>query len=224
MPSITQPEGMTMNKGFVITIGIVVNNDRTAITFPVWFDGDPTDENDVGQAAVNAVEEHILPLITPLISSDAYMSFVQAEGMLVGWVPSRTSYDSSNWPGGGSAGAMPSATSGLIVFYEDARDITDDAKKIGIGKIFVPGIPRDIVVGDAIDESWVTDGLALALKLQNGYHPPTIETSLTFYRVLSKPTKDPPNPAPGPDTVLNRVFACAARGYVATQRRRLIPR
>lgn len=224
MPSGTQPAGFTMGKGMMVTIGVVINGDRTAIVMPMAYQGTPTDPNDVGQSAVDAVSSEVLPLLVPLISSDGYVSFVQAEGMLVGDIPARTNYAPTDWPGTGTAGAMPSQTAGLVVFYEDARDISVDAKKVSIGKAFIPGIPRDEVGGDTVSGAWQTKALTFALKLQNGFNSSTIETILQWYRVAGKPVSDPALPPPDASTKLNRIFACAGRGYVVTQRRRTIPR
>lgn len=224
MASVTQPTGFTMGQGFMATIGIVVNNDRCAIVIPMCYQGTPDNDNDVGQSCVDAVVGNYLQPLTQQFSSDAYVSFVQAEGMLVGQIPQRTSFAPTDWPGGESPGPLPSGTCGLIVFYQEAADVDEDTKKIPIGKSFIPGIARDQVVGDAMVAGWVSGAMDLCEIMQNVVTAPTIEPSLNWYRVAGKPKADPLLPPPDASTKVNRIYAYAARGYVCTQRRRMIPR
>ena len=221
---ITQPADMTMLKGFMLTVGVVVNNDRCAVVYPMAWDGTLEDDNAIAASLLDAFQNDAMVSFLTLISNNAYISFLQAEGMRPGNVPARISFDPSYAPGTGSAGPMPSATAGLLYFIEDHRDVGFGAHKIREGKTFVPGIPRDAVAGDVVNSTWTGLAETHTNILQAGLHPATIEPDLTWYRVLAKPTSKPPAPPVDDETPLKRVFYNGGRGYVVTQRRRLIPR
>ncbi len=221
---VDQPTDFTMQKGFMLTVGVVVNSDRCACVFPFSYSETPDDENVIAASLVDAFQTNAVGPFCDLLSSDAYVSFLQAEGMRPGNVPFRLTYAQSDRPGTGSAGVMPSSVGGLLYWMEDQRDIGFTPKKIREGKCFVPGIPRDQVMGDVVITTWQTLGQVFTNMLQGFMSASTTLPSLKWWRVLSKPTS-PPLPAPPDDsTPLKRVFVNGARGYVVTQRRRTIPR
>jgi len=221
---VDQPTTLTMGLGFMSTIGIVVNNDRCAIVSPMAYEGTATDENALAASLNDAIVAGILPQLLPLLSSDAYVSYVQAEGMWHLHVPDRVDFAPTDQPGTGSSGAMPSTVGGLLYFIMDARDAGFTRKKIAQGKNFIPGIPRSEVTGDKISTTWQNLGTAFTNQMQKGINAAVVEPSLKWWRMLAKPTS-PPFPDPVTEaTAISRVFANGSRGYVVTQRRRVIPR
>ena len=214
MPA-TQP-AITNNAGVIVTVGLVVNDDRVACVFPCGLDATISVFDTLCEDAVNSFQANVFPLIAPWLSSDAYISFCSAEGMVNGRVPARHSYASTTYPGAaGSGGSVASQVSALIVFYEDTNDVIT-GHRIAVAKNFLPGIGKNDIVGDVISPTVATLLLNLANGLQGGFGS-ILYPSGTWYRMLRAPKPRTPG------TTIKRVFIAEARTRVKTQRRRLIP-
>jgi hypothetical protein len=223
--TIIQQPTIPFSSGFMANIGVVVNNDRTVITAPMGWDGSIEDENAIAASLCNALQEQTFTELRALLSADAYISYVSAEGFYPGQVPFRIDYPSTSFPGTLSADPVPSQVAGLLFFYQDARSHGFGRKRIRMGKTFIPGIPKDQTVKDDLIDAWHTAAITLAVHWQSGFSSSVLNPDVTWYRVLSKLTKNPDGTTPvNPDTDLLPVFECGARDYVCTQRRRLVPR
>lgn len=212
----TQPTGMTNGSGVILTVGIVVNNDRCAVVFPLALEASTEDAANRCTDAVQSFVANMLGFMDAVLSSAAFVSFVAAEGMCDGTIPFREDFSPGDYPGTLAAGPAPSNVCGLLTFYEDPAD-SPPGDRIRLGKNFIPGIPKVGLTGDIIDGSIVGAMQALAQKLQEGFDSVTA-SGHKWYRVTAagKPR------AAG--TALRRSYIGSARAYVVTQRRHLIPR
>ena len=214
MSSISQPS-CTNDQGVIVTIGIYVNGDRTAIVLPMGHPDPGISANLFCADAVDSFVSNAFPLLVACLSVDANISFCQAEGMTDGDVPSRQDFDPAAYPGTVAGHALPSNTGGLIVFYRDPSG--SFTGRIRVGKNTIPGVPVSQIVGDLANGTLQDNLQAFADLLQNGV--PSVGASGTnWYRYLATPKPRTPG------TVLKATTSQEARGYLATQRRRFIPR
>jgi hypothetical protein len=207
---------MVNDNGVIVTVGIVCNGDRCAIVFPLAAPSNSmTPDQLCKDACINWIAAQVSGL-QALLANTAYISFIAGEGMVDGLVPYRADFDPTTYPGLGTTDIMPSNVNGLLAFYEDPADMGPPGQRMRVGKTFIPGVPRDQVVGDRFQVSWVGSAQALADQLQGGFAS-SGDPSVNWYRILAAGPR-----APG--TPVRRVITDLARGYIVTQRRRLIPR
>jgi hypothetical protein len=196
----------------IVGIGIVVNNDRCEIVIPMSTDDVTLDGNQLCRDAKDAVTNTLIPVLLDCLSADAYVSYVLVEGMVDGKVPTRQVFGPTDFPGTRAAGAMPSQVAALAVWYEDAADaITGERTRVA--KNFIPGIADTDVVHDLIQTTLFNNIVSFCNLLVTGV---SFTGTKTWYRVLAAIR----TPAAG----LRRVLITGPRNYVATQRRRLVPR
>lgn len=215
MPVVTQPSGMTSAKGGILTIGIRTQGDRCAIVLPMVADSAGADDNGLMEDLCESADGSLLALIVPCLSASAYISFVEAHGMMNGFVPHRIDYGPADNPGTGAAGAETSQVGALMVFYSDAEDI-NEGSGIKVGKNTLPGLDDAEVVSGVIAAGLTADLEALAAGLTEGITN-TGSGGGKWYRVCSAPVVKT-----SPQDVI-RVGKWVVRGYTGTQRRRLLP-
>jgi hypothetical protein len=203
------------NSGVNVTIGMVCNGDRVAIVLPLVIDEPSFDPDFLAEDAVNSVEANVYPFLNAVMSSSAYISFAAGEPMINGLVPSRHSYVPATYPGAAAPECAPSQVCALIVFYEDGLDVVP-GHRVGVGKNFIPGIPRTAITSDTLGSAYVTSLQAFADGLQSGFGSLLYPTA-KWWRMLRAPKPRTPG------THVKRVIVDVARGRIKTQRRRLIP-
>lgn len=211
-----QPTGMKNDDGVIVTIGIETGTDRCAIVLPLATDVTSIGPEVICADAIGAVVVSVFPLLVPCLSSTANIRFVAGEGMIDDRVPYRIDYSVSDHPGTGGDDPIPSQAAGLIVFYEDPEDNTGGGRML-CGKNFIPGLPNDEVVAANVISTMVTKLNTLAALLQTGFPTGTV-SGQNWYRVLATPKPRTSG------TIVKRTITSMARGYVCTQKRRLIPR
>lgn len=216
MPVVTQPAGLSSGSGCVLTVGIRVNGDRTAIVLPVATDDDSLLPKNLCEDAVAAFAANALATLLDCLSVDAWVSFIQAEGMDTGFTPSRLDYGSTDKPGTGGVTCETSQVAALIVFYAEFDDLPPNAR-MRVGKNFIPGVADGDVGGDAISAGLLGHLDDFADKIANGYAG-VATPSKKWYRVIAAPPV-----LAGNVQDLDRVGVYQVRGYTGTQRRRLIP-
>jgi len=214
MSSIEQPSILN-NNGAIVTIGIRVNTDRCAIVMPFVTDDVVLDELTFCNDLVITAQTHILTSLTAVMSVQSYVSFIAAEGMIDGRIPYRVDYAPTDHPGLLTGPPVPSQVSGLVIWYEDPRDVVA-GHKLRVAKNFIPGLPSANVTGNIIDSALVDTLQALADNSQNGYE--TNAGSGKWYRCLAAPRPRTPG------TSCKRTTGQLGRDVVYTQKRRLIPR
>jgi hypothetical protein len=213
MSAYTQP-AINNEFGAILTIGVRANFDRMAMVMPMVPDGGSLTDANRCDDLTQAVEATVLPVLVDCMSSSANVSFVQAEGMMNGDQPARRDYGDTLFPGTLAAKTVPDSCAGLICYYQETADVIP-GHRIRTAKTFVPGLPDSLWDGDTIDPSIATAYNALATILQNGFHG-VIDAAVTWYRCLSAPDRNAVSQCP-------RVGGWQVRGYIGTQRRRMIP-
>lgn len=209
-----QPTGMQNDNGLILTIGVGgADAGLSAVVLPMCSDSD-IDKNKSANSFIDGFTGD-LSAFTGIISSDAFIAFIQVEGMVDGIVPARKDFAPTDQPGTRGAGLAPAQVSALAYWYEDSRDVVGPTEKLRVGKCFLPGLCKDDVgavgiVSDVVDQigTWAND-------LQAGI---TDGDGNTWYRVLAAPKPR----TPGQD--IRRTYANGGRNYICTQRRRLLPR
>lgn len=206
----TQPAGMTTSGGVILTVGIQVVLDRCAIVIPL------ANLNDLDKVlgtsqVVSGFFAAPFDLLLDCLCENAYITFLAAEAMIDGCVPHRADYGVTDHPGTRTGNPLPAQVAALTSYYQEPEDVTGG--RIRVGKSFVPGISTDDVAGDNISTTLMSALETFAETLLSGFDC----DGETFYRVLAAPTDRTPA------TSLSRLAAHVTRGYVATQRRRLIP-
>lgn len=215
MPSVSQPASMNNSSGGIVTIGIRCNGDRAAIVLPIATDEVGMDKKEFTKILCDSVDAHVVDVLAACLASNAYISFIAADGMMDGMVPHRIDYGADEHPGEEEGECETSQVAGLIVYYQDPQDVVGGSR-MKVAKNFIPGIPDAWVTGDTVNPSLKTNLDALALVLTSGFVM-TESPAGKWYRVMSCPK--PRNL----EQNVHRVGVWMSRGYTATQRRRLIP-
>lgn len=209
-----QPTPLNKANGIMLTVGLVTNNDRWEIVLPIA--PEPTTTHTGVTACVDAAAgffANALAVLLPCFSGATSLVFIQAEGMVDGFIPARQDYAPGAHVGGGGLGAMPTSVAGLILYYGDPGQ-TLPKKHTRVGKNFMAGIDSAEVTGDHISDHLAGLYQTFALLMMNGFLGQDGLT--TYYRVVSKDV-------PPAGLVLGNSRAVVIRDYVATQRRRLTP-
>lgn len=215
MAVVTQPIGMVSSNGVVLTVGIRANGDRCAIVIPLATDSPSLDAKSLCYQAVQDFDGLVADILCGALSENAYISFLQAEGMDDGKIPFRMDYSPTDQPGTEDGPCETSQVAGLIVFYADPEDVPGGGR-MRVAKNFIPGVPDADIVGDAVSSNLGTALDAIAVVLAEGYVVGSGSTA-KWYRVIAAP------PSGSSGVGLIRVGVWVTRGYTGTQRRRLIP-
>lgn len=223
----TQPSNMPNTKGVHLTIGVVVNGDRMSMVMCEVCDASGLDKVNTCEDAVTSALSTLLPILLPCLAPGAYISYVQAEGMVDGMVPYRLDFGPTEHPGTGTSGdTMPSQVAGLLIFYGDPDDAVE-GDRMKFAKTFVPGLPKADVSGDIVNSPTSSALVSLANMLQEGFVSSAFPPS-KWWRVIAPPripaTPPKTGTVPAPDgTYVIRTRTSLARFYLATQRRRQLP-
>lgn len=211
-----QPAGMTADFAVKLTVGFFANQEAFEIVQPFATNSTVLTDANMCQDCVQSFEAVALPLLVAIISSDCYISFIQAEGAVRGKIPYRDSFDPPDHPGTRDPLVVPTSSCALGVYYQDPADVVID-DKIGIAKTFFAGISlSDITLNDVQTglQSNIEDYMS---TIQAGIHS-EIDTPSLWYRVLG--FQKPLTAA----SRVNRTFTSLARSNLYIQKRRLIPR
>lgn len=211
-----QPTSLVNDMGVVLTVGINVFSDRTAIVLPMVSNASSLTAVTLCEDAVQSFLDQAILQLQNCMSNDCYITFLQGEGMVDGKVPYRKDFTLDDFPGTYASITLPAQNAGLVVFYQDPAQVAPGAR-IACGKTFIPGLPQSMVVGSDILAELIGKMNTLGTKLQGGY-PSTASSSDAWYRVLATPK---PRTA---GTIVDRTINRVARGYVSTQKRRMLPR
>jgi hypothetical protein len=136
--------------------------------------------------------------------------------MVDGGLPYRYDYTSSAHVGTVTGATVPSNTGALLVFYRDPSG-SFGTLRMAVGKNTIPGIGVTQISGDQIQSTLEVNLQLLADKLQEGWDSPESAGS-HYYRYLKVPK---PRTA---GTPLHGTVNQQVRGYLATQKRRFVPR
>lgn len=215
----TQPL-LNSSKGVVITIGLLVRGDRAAIVFPAAtnfsLDGDMLCE-----AADTAVQEGLLPLLTPMLCDSCSVSHVQVVGMDNGRYPHRSDFAAVLFPGEEASDELPASIGGLAVFYKEFLDMAE-GERLSHSKMTVPGLGESQITDGRLDDAYVVLLQALADAMRLGFSP-SADPTQKWYRVMHAPIA-PGIGQPAPQNeALARIGIARVRQYVGTQKRRLLP-
>ncbi len=211
-----QPTGMKNDKGVILSIGFVGNAEAFELVMPIVTESSTMDASNLCSDAIASFQGVPITQLQDIISSDVYISFVQAEGMVNGMIPARDSFDPTVFPGTRGVAPIPTSACALGVIYEEPDDAAIGAK-IGIGKSFFSGISKTDVSGNTITPTLVANILTFMTALQTGFTS-ILDPGSNWYRCLNVPKPR----APGTNIV--RTLVAEARGNIYTQKRRLVPR
>lgn len=200
--------------GQILTVEVICNGDRSAIVIPISTDDPGLNAVSLSGDAVVAFENHLVPVLQAVMTSDASIIGVSAEGMTPGGIPYRRSYIPATYPGLVAPPCMPSNVCGLITFYADPTDLSA-GQRMREGKAFITGIPTADVSGDEIENPTYSRLQTFGAALVSGWA--TQAGGGHWYRVISKKTQ-----TLFPDRLINVQYAIT-RNRVATQKRRLQP-
>lgn len=211
---------MTSDKGVILTIGLLVGTDRAALVMPVATDATPTAPEDLCDNAVNAfVQGDAMDALVALLTTHCYVSYVQAEGMDDGKIPSRNDFAATDHPGTVSGDTLPTQVGALVCFYEDPADI-DAGGRMRHSRMTVPGCGVTQLTGGIAGTTLVVNLTAFAELLRHGFSAASA-TPPVFYRVLASPPRGAGGHAPA--TALKRIASSTIRRYLGTQRKRIVP-
>lgn len=199
--------------GVILTIGINVSGDRASIVIPVCSDEQSLTPNNLCESAITAANAALLNPICDCLSSSAFCTFMQAEGMKNGRPPYRADYGTAN-PGTLSSGALPASCGALMTFYEDFTS-EEVGARIGCGHNTIPGVPSSMFVNGYMQSTLFDNVLIVAQLLVSGFSD-TGSSMPKFYRTLAACEREG-------DGAVKKIAYGVVRGYVGTQRRRIIP-
>jgi len=210
----------TSTGGVILTVGMKVHGDRCAIVIPLATDGPPLNVDTLCNDAVEAFNTSCVGILTPCLSQDTQVCFLNAEHMELNTLPSRMDLGGAEAiMGEVESDALPCNITGLCIFYGDPADLVLPGR-LRLGKMFMPGVPSGEVTADRVSATLQSAYQDFADLLLEGF-PTLYAPSSSYYRMLAYPR---PQPARSAAQILMGCEQSVARGYVATQRRRLIPR
>lgn len=205
------------NYGVLVTIGIMSGVDRAEIVIPMATDSTTLVPENLCFDAVEAIQDgSVLADLALCLSSDSYIMFVAAEGMMDGTVPYRTDYSPTNYPGQRSSGVQASNCGALAVFYANPADLGPGVA-MRVGKNTIPGLASVDVVQDLLVDNLHTLVQTWADLFITGLESGGGGAGKKWYRVLAKASQT------AVAELLKRVVTAVVRKYIATQRRRLTP-
>lgn len=216
MPVAPNQPDLTNDSGVILTVGIRTPQDRAAIVLPLSTNDSSLDARGLCTNAALAFESECIPLLVAGLGASAYITFLQAVGMVDGFIPARTDYGPLDHPGTRTGPGECSQIAALCIYYALPSDLPANGR-MRVAKNFIPGLSDTDVQGDYIAAAVQTALDTFLEKICNGFAD-TSTPSSTWYRVLATPTSR----AAG--QVVTRVGLAMTRLYVGTQRRRLIPR
>ena len=210
----TQP-ALNSAGGVVLTIGMLSGGDRCSLVLPIATDSSAAGPITLCYLAVESVKANLLPSLLDCFGTEGEVTFLQGEGMASGTVPYREDFTSGTYVGTQGGGKIPSNCGLLIACYEEPADIVPD-HKIRVAHNTIPGQSPDNWPDGTADSAIITAGETFAGKLLTGWRLNPVVGSDSFYRVLAAKRGTS-------GTGLDRIAATNVRGYVGTQRRRLVP-
>lgn len=218
-----QQPAMLNQQGVILTIGMLCNYERLAIVEPYGIDLADVDRNTMCADLVSSWIDAVKTQFLACLSEDAAITFIQAEGMTDGAVPYREDYSPADNPGTYAETAEPTGITGLIVYYEDPADV-EAGKKMRVGKTFMPAVPVGQVSLQNISSTLQGKYATYAGLVRDGIDSDE-HGGNKWYRVLSVPYElVDGHRVRTPGMSIPRVVTPVVRGYVATQRRRMVPR
>jgi ABC-type xylose transport system permease subunit len=162
------------------------------------------------------VNNIIVPALIPCLSSDCSIVYISADGMLDGGIPARIDIPPGTIVGLRAAGAAPTSVAALLTYYEDPADGVV-GQRMRTAKNFLAGIAASDIAGDLINGAVISSINTLAGHLLMGFT--TALGGGNWYRNLSSVPA-----GRHAITSIRRIISTSVRQYVATQRRRLLPR
>ncbi len=204
------------SNGAILTIGMVCDGERVAIVEPWGLDATGPDPATLCQDLIDSWQAAVTVTFLACLASDAYIAFLEANGMQDGRVPYRSDYTSAAFPGTASGTSLPSNVTGLIAYYQTPADVPA-GHRIRVAKTFMPGVPYPSVTGNVVAPAQTDLYTAYGAEVQAGITS-VLYPGQSWWRMLATP-----KPRSVAQTI-PRTINCVARGYVCTQRRRLIPR
>jgi hypothetical protein len=186
-----------------------------AVVLPLFTDKPDATPDWLSKDAVDTVDSVLVPDLRPCLSVDAYIAFISAEGMQDGVVPHRQDYSPTTYTGASTGHACPNNVTQLLVFYQEPLDIVGHAR-MRVAKTNLPALSIEQLDGGQINPTQVGFLQTVADHLQRGMVSDS-DVGYYWYRGLAMPK---------PRNVSHNILRCTAqtvRGYVATQRRRLVP-
>lgn len=211
-----QPAGMMNDNGVILSVGMFGNGEAYEHVMPMATNSEMLTPANICQDAVNSFVNSAITDLANLLSSDQYVAFVAAEGMVNGAIPFRTSFGPMDSAGNAAPPAAPLNASALGVIYQDPEDATA-GDRIRLAKTFISGISTSQVTGNTITSTLITNIEIYLGLLQVGY-PSTVDGASNWYRVLNVPK---PRTTGQP---VKRLLVAESRGNIYTQKRRLVPR
>jgi hypothetical protein len=207
---------MSNSQGAILTIGMVLNGERVACVEPYGLDQVDPDKITFCDDLVTTWRTANMAAWLAMLSQDCYVAFLSADGMQDGAIPHREDYTPTTHVGAQAHPSLPSNVTGLIAYYEDPADVVP-GHRIRVAKTFVPGIPDVQVVGQQVLTAQILLMATYSGQVQGGFAS-TLYPGQDWYRMLSVPKPR------ATDAQIPRTATNTPRGYVCTQRRRLIPR
>lgn len=202
--------------GAILTIGCLCNGERLSIVEPYGLDDASADLSTFVKDLIDSWVAANMVNFLACCSQDLAIVFLSGEGMRDGRIPYRTDYAVTAHKGTISSAALPTSVCGLISYYCDPADVVP-GHRLGVAKTFFPGLPDAAVTGQAVSS---------AQQLLYGNYASVVIGSFAsvafsgsnWWRMLSAPKPR------SVSTQIPRIEVKVARGYVATQKRRLVPR
>jgi hypothetical protein len=212
MKFVTQDDAVN-DDGIIISVGLVVAGERCAIVLPMVKASGDVDPDNAAAACVKAIGVGFVPDLCAFLSDQAYVSHVAGEGMINGGIPARLDYGSTDHPGQVDAEPLPQQVSILVTTYKTSSGSFGDRQKVG--HQYLPGFPVSTLVGGALPAPTISNIEDLFQNLiEYGYDD--VDTTTNWRRYFAVPDRST-------SAAMPKIGAYACRGYVGTQKRRLLP-
>lgn len=211
-----QPQ-LQQENGCILSVGGICANDRWNMVIPIaceTWSGDDPKKVKLCQLAVEAFVNQLAANMMDFLANDCRTMYVEGHGMKKGYIPYR--YDFADPAAGGVEGESAPANCGILAtFYSEPEDLLE-TEKMRTAHMTIPGIPVS-----ALDAGKINTATQLAVDtwIENFLTGYSYESGPTWYRPISA-SIDPDQKDPAH---LIRIAKADAKGYVATQRRRLTP-
>ena len=213
----------TNDNGVIVTLGFQIGDQSVAIVLPM---GEPAGLSTEPQQTNNAVNA-VLGWATvgtdlmSYLSPGCYLSYIQGDGMVDGYIPARYEFAPATHPGTGTGNPVPQQVSALITGYDDTGFSVAALRRC---HTYLPGLPQAAFTAEILNPTLQYNLETLFNKLIFiGVSEDT--NSTVWFRYLAAPYVVVSGKRTRPSgTNIRRIGAFDCRSYAATQKRRLLPR
>lgn len=200
-----------------LTVGGICNGERWEIVIPVATDDATMGHEVLCQDAIqsfDAAGASPMKLLRDCMSDEVDIRFVQAVGILSGYIPARRDYLAGSKRGNRPGNALPMQVCNIVSYYADPLQLAF-GDRMRVAKTLIPGIDQNDVQENVVTVNQLARLDSFGGTMKTGWTS-TTNILKSWYRILNGLDEH------GTGHAWN-CFVERSRSYVGTVKRRLLP-